>query len=82
MWKSYAIPAEPTYKLKTDTGEREMTAAERQLYDAAWSEVGKGLEEMVQSQEFQGLDRAGKTSALKTLYDYAKAKADAAVNPV
>ncbi len=76
-----AIPAEPTYKLKTDTGEREMTAAERQLYDAAWSEVGKDLEEMVQSQEFQGLDRAGKTSALKTLYDYAKAKADAAVNP-
>lgn len=58
-----------------------MTAAERQLYDAAWSEVGKDLEEMVQSQEFQGLDRAGKTSALKTLYDYAKAKADAAVNP-
>ena len=76
-----AIPAEPTYKLKTDTGEREMTAAERQLYDAAWSEVGKDLEEMVQSQEFQGLDRAGKTSALKTLYDYAKAKADEAVNP-
>lgn len=76
-----AIPAEPTYKLKTDTGEREMTAAERQLYDAAWSEVGKGLEEMVKSQEFQGLDTAGKTSALKTLYDYAKAKADAAVNP-
>lgn len=76
-----AIPAEPTYKLKTDTGEREMTAAERQLYDAGWSEVGKDLEEMVQSQEFQDLDRAGKTSALKTLYDYAKAKADEAVNP-
>ena len=76
-----AIPAEPTYKLKTDTGEREMTAAERQLYDTAWSEVGKDLEEMVQSQEFQDLDRAGKTSALKTLYDYAKAKADEAVNP-
>lgn len=76
-----AIPSEPTYKLKTDTGEREMTAAERQLYDAAWSEIGKDLEEMVQSQEFQDLDRAGKTSALKTLYDYAKDKADAAVNP-
>ena len=76
-----AIPAEPDYKLKDGSGKREMTAAERQLYDAAWSEVGKGLEEMVQSQEFQGLDRAGKTSALKTLYDYAKAKADAAVNP-
>lgn len=76
-----AIPAEPTYKIKTSDGEREMTAAERQLYDAAWGEVGKSLEELVQSQEFQNFDRAKKTSALKTLYDYAKAKADAAVNP-
>lgn len=76
-----AIPAEPTYKLKTSDGEREMTAAERQLYDAAWGEVGKSLEELVQSGEFQSLDQDGKESALKTLYDYAKAKADAAVNP-
>lgn len=76
-----AIPAEPTYKIKTSDGEREMTAAERQLYDAAWGEVRKSLEELVQSQEFQNFDRAKKTSALKTLYDYAKAKADAAVNP-
>lgn len=76
-----AIPAEPTYKLKTDDGEREMTAAERQLYDAAWGEVGKNLDDLVQSQEFQNLDQDGKESALKTLYDYAKAKADAAVNP-
>lgn len=76
-----AIPAEPTYKLKTGDGEREMTAAERQLYDAAWGEVGKNLEDLVQSQEFQNLDQDGKESALKTLYDYAKAKADAAVNP-
>ena len=76
-----AIPAEPTYKLKTSDGEREMTAAERQLYDAAWGEVGKSLEKLVQSGEFQSLDQDGKESALKTLYDYAKAKADAAVNP-
>ena len=76
-----AIPAEPTYKLKTGDGEREMTAAERQLYDAAWGEVGKNLDDLVQSQEFQNLDQDGKESALKTLYDYAKAKADAAVNP-
>lgn len=76
-----AIPAEPDYKLKDGSGKREMTAAERQLYDAAWGEVGKNLEDLVQSQEFQSLDQDGKELALKTLYDYAKAKADAAVNP-
>lgn len=74
------IPTDTPSKITVDGVEHELTAYQKQQYDKAWANaVGDSLKELTAYEGFRSTNDAAKKKMISCLYNYATAKAKAAL---